>query len=88
MRDQSRVLPDRFPVASNTLEHIRNKLAHWPEVAQTQKRSSLEIKRMRLQLRIGPDWAAAGFKDTLLRWKMKLEVADGHEKEIQPRVQA
>lgn len=33
-------------------------------------------------------WAAAGFKDTLLRWKMKLEVADGHEKEIQPRVQA
>ncbi len=34
------------------------------------------------------EWAAAGFKDTLLRWKMKLEVADGHEKEIQPRVQA
>jgi adenine-specific DNA-methyltransferase len=34
------------------------------------------------------DWAAAGFIDTLLRWKMKLEVADGHEKEIQPRVQA
>jgi hypothetical protein len=35
-----------------------------------------------------PTWAAAGFKETLLRWKMKLEVADGHEKEIQPRVQA
>lgn len=34
------------------------------------------------------EWAAAGFVDTLLRWKMKLEVADGHEKEIQPRVQA
>ena len=33
-------------------------------------------------------WAAAGFDDTLLRWKMKLEVANGHEKEIQPRVQA
>ena len=33
------------------------------------------------------DWAAAGFDDTLLRWKMKLEVADGHEKEVQPRVQ-
>lgn len=32
-------------------------------------------------------WAAAGFDDTLLRWKMKLEVADGHEKEVQPRVQ-
>ncbi|RZS33166.1 hypothetical protein EV687_1487 [Corticibacter populi] len=33
-------------------------------------------------------WAATGFKDTLLRRKMKLEVADGHEKEIQSRVQA
>jgi hypothetical protein len=33
-------------------------------------------------------WAAAGFKDTLLRWNMKLEVANGHEKEIQSRVQA
>ena len=33
-------------------------------------------------------WAAAGFDDTLLRWKMKLEVANGHEKEVQPRVQA
>lgn len=29
------------------------------------------------------NWAAAGFKDTLLRWRMKLEVADGREKEIQ-----
>ena len=33
------------------------------------------------------NWAAAGFKDTLLRWNMKLEVANGHEKEIQQRVQ-
>ena len=33
-------------------------------------------------------WAAAGFDDTLLRWMMKLEVANGHEKEVQPRVQA
>lgn len=33
-------------------------------------------------------WAAAGFKDTLLRWSMKPEVVYGNEKEIQPRVQA
>lgn len=33
-------------------------------------------------------WAAAGFKDTLLRWKMKPEVVYGNEKAIQPRVQA
>jgi hypothetical protein len=29
-------------------------------------------------------WAAAGFIDTLLRWKMKLEVVHGNEKAIQP----
>jgi hypothetical protein len=33
-------------------------------------------------------WAAAGFDDTLLRWKMKPEVDHGNEKAIQPRVQA
>ena len=33
------------------------------------------------------DWAAAGFIDTLLRWKMKLEVGYGNEKAIQPGVQ-
>jgi hypothetical protein len=33
-------------------------------------------------------WAAAGFKDTLLRWKMKPEVVHGEKKDIQPRVQA
>ena len=33
-------------------------------------------------------WAAGGFKDTLLRWKMKPEVDNGNEKAIQPRVQA
>lgn len=33
-------------------------------------------------------WAAAGFTDTLLRWKMKPEVVDGEKKDIQPRVQA
>ena len=33
-------------------------------------------------------WAAAGFKDTLLRCQMKKEVANGDEKKIQPRVQA
>ncbi len=32
-------------------------------------------------------WAAAGFKDTLLRWKMKPEVVHGEKKDIQPRVQ-
>jgi hypothetical protein len=34
------------------------------------------------------DWAAAGFMDTLLRWKMKPEVVYGNEKAIQPGVQA
>ncbi len=34
------------------------------------------------------EWAAAGFIDTLLRWKMKLEVVHGNEKAIQPGVQA
>jgi hypothetical protein len=33
-------------------------------------------------------WAAAGFIDTLLRWKMKLEVVHGNEKAIQPGIQA
>lgn len=33
------------------------------------------------------NWAAAGFIDILLRWKMKLEVGHGTEKEIQPGVQ-
>jgi TRAP-type C4-dicarboxylate transport system permease small subunit len=33
-------------------------------------------------------WAAAGFMDILLRWKMKLEVVHGNEKAIQPGVQA
>ncbi|WP_219924733.1 hypothetical protein, partial [Halomonas sp. ND22Bw] len=36
----------------------------------------------------GEEWAAAGFKDTLLRWKMKPEVVHGNEKAVQPRVQA
>ncbi|PTT36224.1 hypothetical protein DBR23_21295, partial [Acidovorax sp. HMWF018] len=31
-------------------------------------------------------WAAAGFDDTLLRWKMKPEVVHGEKKDIQPRV--
>ena len=35
----------------------------------------------------GYTWAAAGFIDTLLRWKMKLEVGHGNEKAIQPGVQ-
>lgn len=33
-------------------------------------------------------WVAAGFDDTLLRWKMKPEVVHGEKKDIQPRVQA
>lgn len=31
---------------------------------------------------VAASWAAAGFKDTFLKWKMKLEVADGHEMEF------
>ena len=33
-------------------------------------------------------WAAAGFKDTLLRCEMKSEVFNGNQKEVQPIVQA
>jgi hypothetical protein len=33
-------------------------------------------------------WAAAGFKGTLLRWKMKPEVVYGEKKEILQRFQA
>ena len=33
---------------------------------------------------LASDWAAAGFKDTLLRCQMKREVANGDEKKIQP----
>ena len=33
-------------------------------------------------------WAAAGFKDTLLRCSMKREVFYGYEKTIQPGIQA
>ena len=33
-------------------------------------------------------WAAAGFKDTLLRWKMEPEVQYGNETAVQPGVQA
>jgi hypothetical protein len=38
--------------------------------------------------RVLAGWAAAGFKDTLLRCEMKPEVVHGNEKAIQPRVQA
>jgi len=41
-----------------------------------------------LEIASGSNWAAAGFKDTLLRCQMKREVANGDEKEIQPGVQA
>ena len=41
----------------------------------------------RLQAKMAA-WAAAGFKDTLLRCQMKREVANGDEKKIQPGVQA
>ena len=33
-------------------------------------------------------WAAAGFKDTLLRWKVKPESGYGNKTAIQPGVQA
>ena len=32
-------------------------------------------------------WAAAGFDDTLLRWKMKPEVVYGNETAVQPGIQ-
>ena len=41
-----------------------------------------------IQRTLPEQWAAAGFIDTLLRWKMKLEVGHGNEKAIQPGIQA
>ena len=38
-------------------------------------------------IEIMPLWAAAGFKDTLLRCSMKREVFYGYEKAIQPGIQ-
>ena len=48
----------------------------------------ITINRPRALNALTLDWAAAGFKDTLLRCQMKREVANGDEKKIQPGVQA
>jgi RNA-directed DNA polymerase len=47
-----------------------------------------EAKQFTAPSPLQPLWAAAGFMDTLLRWKMKPEVVYGNEKAIQPGVQA
>jgi hypothetical protein len=52
------------------------------------KSISYKIRLSRESLQVRNDWAAAGFKDTLLRCEMKPEVVHGNEKAIQPRVQA
>jgi hypothetical protein len=52
------------------------------------KWSLLGGESYRLQAMVLEDWAAAGFTDTLLRWKMKPEVVHGEKKDIQSRVQA
>ncbi len=41
-----------------------------------------------IELAVSAVWAAAGFIDTLLRCEMKLEVFNGNQKEVEPRVQA
>ena len=53
---------------------------------RTHARRTLEAIEAVIEGRAG--WAAAGFKDTLLRCEMKPEVVHGNEKAIQPRVQA
>ena len=52
------------------------------------KQSDLGLDLTHRKTRKAVFWAAADFKDTLLRWSMKLEVVDGYEKKVQPRVQA
>ena len=64
----------------------------WAEIDLAGSTWAVPAARMKRQ-KVGklygkPHWAAAGFKDTLLRWKMKPEVDHGNEKAIQPRVQA
>jgi hypothetical protein len=51
--------------------------------------SFLAIESDPLKFWLLPDvWAAAGFVDTLLRWKAKPDVVCGNETAIQPGVQA
>jgi hypothetical protein len=63
------------------LEITKHRLGNELEKFATVLRSSVELITH-------DNWAAAGFKDTLLRCQMKREVANGDEKKIQPRVQA
>lgn len=51
-------------------------------------RSMSRFKERMLPNGVGEAWAAAGFKDTLLRWKVKPESGYGNKTAIQPGVQA
>lgn len=60
------------------------------DLQQAYGEAMLELRaRKKLASLLGneDEWAAAGFKDTLLRWSMKQELANGNEKAIQPGVQ-
>ena len=56
------------------------------DMLATDRESTLSGQPNCLEVEI-TGWAAAGFTDTLLRWKMKPEVVHGEKKDIQPRVQ-
>ena len=67
--------------AKKSREHVNSATGAYLSGAMEKWHSAFEVDHAEAQ------WAAAGFIDTLLRWKMKLEVEDGYQKEIQPGVQ-
>jgi hypothetical protein len=83
----ARELPDlRLPIDS--FEHFCLLLKKDPTTINTaMHRKTCETLTL-VPFEDGKEWAAAGFMDILLRWKMKLEVVHGNEKAIQPGVQA
>jgi DNA-binding XRE family transcriptional regulator len=61
---------------------------HWGRLERGVAIPGGQILSELVRLGVDANWAAAGFKDTLVRWKMKPEVVHGETKDIQPRIQA
>ena len=89
--DESYTYNNRINRLSSIQEHLMIRRAVERGVTPEKLAKALDvdishiIKKLNLLEGI---WAAAGFDDTLLRWKMKPEVVHGEKKDIQPRVQA
>jgi hypothetical protein len=83
MSTQSAPTPEQDPEESTTL--VESDLRELDEPIPASQQISYSGSDFDVE---GLVWAAAGFMDTLLRWKMKPEVVYGNEKAIQPGVQA